>query len=780
MEKKQLHYDAFISYRHNDLDKFVATNLHHLLETYKLPKSIIKNNNLEKTKIERVFRDQEELPLSNSLEDPIVKALENSDYLIVICSPRLKESIWCKKEIETFIKLHGRSRVLAVLVEGEPVDSFPKELLYDEKTKKEIEPLALDCRGNSKKEVLANLKKELLRLIAPMFNLNYDDLKRRHHERKVKNMIRLGIVSTIVLALFLVYATINLIIIKHEQNSILNLWSVKLAEESSNSLKADDREEAIKKAYQAITKYDGMKMPQTSEAIVSLTDALDVYDMGVTAKSAFNIDTRGTVTSAKAADDEKHMLIYDTSNTLTLIDNNYKVIHKYTDLNSNVGTSHYYYSFVNNKYVVYANDKNKTIVRDFKGKDIKHLKDSYRFINMSDYLVAGNTKSLVLYDKDFNEVYSYRAKDGYLLNDNKMISKKYLIFSEAADFTNSKADKNITRFIVVNIETKETMSFELRISIGLDYIINGTDFYILGNDYEMDVCVAHIYKYNLKNVEEQWHTKINNNYGDNFGMSSNGNRIYLATSNSGYLINSDNGDIVKNYSIGSSVVRLLTYNDSDDFLVICSDGSYYSLGASYKSAMMNPLLYHFEAESYTDIMLFDGEMVAIPENDNRVIVYQKRNNKKEEIKAFKYKNETYTDAEIAEEIKAYPSIKKELANNFVKVKSEGIIIFSFKDKTMEVYDLKSRTLLSEIKNVASVSQYVGKDKAGNLYFRGFSDGVVLNKDYEHIANIDHLVGLDKKNNKVILEYNQKYYKMPIYSVKELKKAAKDYLKKYNN
>ena len=34
-EKKTFKYDAFISYRHCELDKFVAENLHKLLETYK-------------------------------------------------------------------------------------------------------------------------------------------------------------------------------------------------------------------------------------------------------------------------------------------------------------------------------------------------------------------------------------------------------------------------------------------------------------------------------------------------------------------------------------------------------------------------------------------------------------------------------------------------------------------------------------------------------------------------------------------------------------------------
>ena len=38
--EKQYKYDAFISYRHCELDKFVAENLHHILESYDLPKSI--------------------------------------------------------------------------------------------------------------------------------------------------------------------------------------------------------------------------------------------------------------------------------------------------------------------------------------------------------------------------------------------------------------------------------------------------------------------------------------------------------------------------------------------------------------------------------------------------------------------------------------------------------------------------------------------------------------------------------------------------------------------
>ena len=96
--------------------------------------------------------------MATNLADPIREALQNSEYLIVICSPRLPESMWCRKEIETFIEMHDREHVLAVLAEGEPAASFPEELLYREAEEKQpdgsilkvkipVEPLASDVRG---------------------------------------------------------------------------------------------------------------------------------------------------------------------------------------------------------------------------------------------------------------------------------------------------------------------------------------------------------------------------------------------------------------------------------------------------------------------------------------------------------------------------------------------------------------------------------------------------------------------------------------------------------
>ena len=159
MSLKDVKYDAFISYRHTDPDGYVAKTLHKKLETFRIPKSVVKKHNLKSRRISRVFRDEEELPLEGSLNDSINIALQNAGKLIVICSPRLQESVWCQKEIDTFISLHGRDNVVLVLVEGEPEQSFPRQLTFD--GEKIIEPLAADVRGQDKKEINKKMEARL-------------------------------------------------------------------------------------------------------------------------------------------------------------------------------------------------------------------------------------------------------------------------------------------------------------------------------------------------------------------------------------------------------------------------------------------------------------------------------------------------------------------------------------------------------------------------------------------------------------------------------------------
>ena len=137
------HYNAFISYKHAPLDNKVAAEIQTRLERFRIPKAIQKSSGIRK--IDRIFRDKEELLITSDLNETIEHALLNSDFLIVICSHSTKESIWVQREIEFFLKTHSKNQVLTVVAEGEPVDVVPqilqKNLIFTTRNKGS-EPLA--------------------------------------------------------------------------------------------------------------------------------------------------------------------------------------------------------------------------------------------------------------------------------------------------------------------------------------------------------------------------------------------------------------------------------------------------------------------------------------------------------------------------------------------------------------------------------------------------------------------------------------------------------------
>src|SRR4051812_6322427 len=84
-------YDAFISYRHLEPDRRWAKWLHRALETYRVPRRLVVQQGAA-PRIGRIFRDEEELPASADLSQEITRALRQSRFLIVVCSPRAPQS----------------------------------------------------------------------------------------------------------------------------------------------------------------------------------------------------------------------------------------------------------------------------------------------------------------------------------------------------------------------------------------------------------------------------------------------------------------------------------------------------------------------------------------------------------------------------------------------------------------------------------------------------------------------------------------------------------------
>ena len=197
--EENLHYDAFISYRHLSPDQEVAGNLLTLLENYKPPRT---NVPLSRKRIERVFMDKAELPINSDLTESLKLALRNSDYLIVILSKEYQKSKYCIQEVEYFKELHHGSmeKVLPVLIDGEPSEVLFDALIHQSKRIQkedgsteladvEFEPICCDIRGVSHADILQKLKKsEFLRIAAAIYECPYDTFYQRHKKRKIKRI----------------------------------------------------------------------------------------------------------------------------------------------------------------------------------------------------------------------------------------------------------------------------------------------------------------------------------------------------------------------------------------------------------------------------------------------------------------------------------------------------------------------------------------------------------------------------------------------------------------
>ncbi len=269
-------YDAFISYRHLERDMFVAKKIHKALETISIPRKIQKE--IGRKKINRVFRDQEELPIGSDLGSNIEAALREAEFLIVICSPKTKESYWVMKEIDTFIEMHGRENILAILVDGEPEEAFPPQILVDEKGDP-VEPLAADVRGNSKGKVMKKLKTESLRLAAAILKIDYDDLKQRDRERKLRrNTAIVAGVAAVAIA-FGAFTAYNLAKLDAEYQQKLINESKVFARTSLDILERGDREAAALVAMEGLPGKDKDR-PFVPEAMYALSQAMGVYNMG--------------------------------------------------------------------------------------------------------------------------------------------------------------------------------------------------------------------------------------------------------------------------------------------------------------------------------------------------------------------------------------------------------------------------------------------------------------------------------------------------------------------
>ena len=747
-------YDAFISYRHSELDKFVATTLHKKLESFKLPKNV--KSPTGKKKIERVFRDQDELPLASNLSDPITEALENSDYLLVICTPRLPESEWCKKEIETFIKLHGRDKVLAVLAEGEPEESFPEALTKEayevvnpdgtRETKYRVfEPLAADVRGKNNKAIKKAMNDAILRICAAMFELNYDELKQRHRERAMRRTI--SIVSAVAAALMLfsavclglMFKIINqseMILdqnaeikkqyseieaqsrqIQEQKNQIEEQYTeaqISLAE--ATTLNADsllkqgrmrDAVYALRHVMPESSKDDSY--PYTAKAEYTLANALEVYSDPDNLYSIRTFDSESTIEVAKVSPDYKKIATLDACRNLHVWDTETgKELFGKILSNDAYSNKDYSFEFPNADTFLYSDnqkiyqlnlkDNTESEVPNPNGSE-KYMGKIYRFIDGDKYVIFSSRDFSVYAAEDGKCIsnHSYSEIDEAIPDPNiydVLLSDdgKTLCFSCAETFVD-------TSFVIAfDIESDSFISTEIPLVSSEALEMTDEEIFYAGSLPTDNLLIENDYIYCIDRTtgKAKWNTKLPG-YIYDMRLSSDLTYIFASGYDRLYVLDFSTGEEITTYPTDTRICNVLS-GDEDTALVFTDD----CILRTYSDKLTEPYnksLFNNTPEIRADRFLIGYGNVYI-----------------------KYRNTSYISMFSYKDIKNDPVLECSYSVTVCVNDSEQFIRKENTTDMLEFYSPDSNTPICEMQEDYAFTTFVGD---GSKYLANYGSGLKI-------------------------------------------------------
>lgn len=746
-------YDAFISYRHDKKDSYVAERLNRCLETYKLPKTLAKS--IKKTGIKRVFRDREELPITDNLNDYIVGALNDSEYLIVVCSPRLKESEWCKKEISTFLQGHDRDKVMLVLCEGEPEDSFPSVMLEDG-----AEPLAADVRAGSKRGIRKKIREEALRIIAPMVGVDYDDLKQRNRERRFRKVVSIGGAIIAVLLFFLGYVLYSSIKIDRQADAIKVNQAVALANESEELLGRDSRFGALDMAVSALTSYDGVDMPYTSDAQYALTDALRVYDSAKYSKALLEINAQDTVVAMECNKAPFKFVFQDYSGYVAVWD--YATFSKVFESHDGVvGLQEGHVTgFIDANTIFYLNDQNHIVIYDFVAKEKRAEFSDQAFLRAyvsenGDYLAGSGDEG----------IYVYSLGDYELLYQNVLADDsadyKYSPFvmldgvNERAVFAIGKKDSG--GVIVVADLTDSSVLYSFKHKNGtMEYATAKSGvIYCLCHEQDNVNSETTLVAFDPIKKETLWESDFNGN-GTELYLTED-DKILAVAGHNAYFYSSKDGQLISCYSFDSKIGCV--DETKDQFFMRTLDGECGGIDTvSGKYVSYGKLIDCTMLKTLRSIKVNDYyyAYVGVPKskNNDQIIFY----NYKDNSYAKEYAGEvlhpqylTLFENEAMEMIKKWKLDTDNAVYSIIATEEKPFAVISYKNGMVRIYDMINGVITDERDIETTLSKYLGEDMYESGYFASDRFAICVDSNMKIIAGIEDMEGISDSKDFIIMD-----------------------------
>ena len=215
--KQEYTFFAFVSYRSSD-EKW-AKWLQEKIEGYRLPTTIQhENSDLPKTRLRPCFRYHTDIQ-PNELKSELRQKLEQSKYLLVICTPRSAQSQWVGAEIDTFVELGRRDRIIPVIVEGTPYSGDPETECYNPSLLKHFphsdnidedrEILGVNIHEEGSGSAYMKRERAVMQIVSRMLGVSFDKIWQRQKRRIIRRTILSVLASLLVLAALLCVWLLN-------------------------------------------------------------------------------------------------------------------------------------------------------------------------------------------------------------------------------------------------------------------------------------------------------------------------------------------------------------------------------------------------------------------------------------------------------------------------------------------------------------------------------------------------------------------------------------------
>ena len=755
-------YDAFISYRHCEPDNEIASRLQKKLESFRFPKDIA--DKVGRTKLSRIFRDETEFAVSDDLTKAIEEAIVNSDYLIAVCSPEYLKSPWCRKEIETFLRFHDRKHVLLVLADGEPMETFPPEIIYEDLykigpdgrpfwTKVQREPLAADCRGEDSKERNPKIDKAVIRIAAAILGVRFDDLQQRHRQEQYKRTRNRVLIAFGVLAAFLAVCIGFLFRIAGQnreimkQNEIISLkYADTLAATSDNLLRDGKRKDAVYAARLALP--DEETDNYSELATKALVNALGIYDL----PNTFGCDN-DVLLPCSVLDE---MIISPNGGYASVKDLEY--VRYVIDMNTGATVFSFeeddfsYFTFDGEKGFVFKRADDNYFYFDFESGTETDLGVSKAFlysnINGEGYATR-NGESFVLY-KGSEQVWNLNySSEGFSDESRLEIAVNFIPGSDECWVFITDYDNRVTNAFVIDMLNGSSSKIFIANTVCFDIATDGKN--IVWKDIEE-------YNYSLWIMDINSGTVKSRYVNDSYRLVVLNDYVVTITDGSVSILDKDLNDADQFEASG----YIRTFVSSDELVLLDGSGMMYKI----RDGEYNSYDTGLTSDTFTWMLEYrDGKLYAAQTGDNHIYTYTFRQSDYMVVTSGDYEDlmsdyydiiQIHEDPDVSDFVDLVMQNETEFQENriirVVMCHNAELGLIQLYDGAVFIYDSSTGEKIKTIYSLESFVNVFYYDEQSGYYYLSSNNVDVYDSNFKNIYSIRNCIlsGIEKQSGALVV------------------------------